>query len=1289
VKNTTTGAQTGDVDATITDPDGNNPIKLHTTVSLAAGETKTVVFDPTTDAALHVVHPQLWWPYEMGGRPLYSVAMQPSRAGVVSDSASETFGIRTIKTWLSAPGTHGPGSADDLIRPPQRCVAADPLTARRGPMSDFPPGEPRRLPRRRLATAAFCAAALTAASAGVLANATAATPPPALAPVLGDAGQGGAVIVWLKNDHSDLNLRTAAGARIAAAHNDQKPVVATIRANGGTDVVQLVSVNAVAANVSAAGVAALRQLSAVKEIIPDETVPIGDPEPTGPQVKSTTKITPDQTDQQARSKSAQADAPAVNPFPTVSCGTIDNPLIEPEALQTINAPAMTNAGLATESGHGVIVSNDGISTPPNGDLVGNPNFVRPAADGGGSVVVGATAGDTTDSTDGEYYGDASSIDAQGTVEYQYSKELPYSGLPDTCYFKLVGDAPGASMVDVRGIDTPESAAVDKDPSVLRESEAIADIDAAVTKAHADVINESYGYGLSPGSYIIRYAANDAAVDAGVTVVASSGDSGMQGTVSAPASDPKIIAAGATNTLRLNAMASGFAAWVNDDMTPLSSGGTTPDNKLVDLVAPGYGGEAACNPHGSDCPTNTQTEAFGGTSESSPLIAGAAADVIQAYRDSHNGDSPSPALVKQFLVSTARDVFAPADQGGAGQVNIGAAVQAAQQYTNTTVTTAPTINGLLLSQTQLDLSGNGGSTTPQTVRLFNTSRSSTTVTGTFREIGPEQQIGSTVTESVTAPDPSLPVPSDGAQAAPDVTFNVPSGLDRLNVDMIWPDATNGTILSYTLTDPTGRLRQISYDYGTASTRAGSLGTVPNIGHVEVANPEAGTWTAHIKWANGRAHLQSLPNVPGTYRDTVSLRATGQNWVTSAAAPTTTLASRTWVTIPLQVAFPTAPGDHPETVQFVAANGAKTQFAIARRTLIPTTGGEFDTNIIASVGRGTGQVSTFNINVPAGRSDLGVTVRTPDTSTDDPMRLFLVNPAGARVTQTSLTVQTINGVPMQAATFHVANPIAGTWEIDTELNLTTSGKEFRQTIVGDVLAQAPTITSPANGSSPTSRNPLISGTGTPGDTVTVSAGGAVVCTAIVAADGTWSCTPALALPAGPVTLTATQADQTGIASAASAPVTITEPLSSTSTTGTVGGTAPATLALTLGTPASFGAFTAGVAKDYFATQTATVVSTGGTSTLSVSDPDSTATGHLVNGTFVLPQALQLDATSPAGNGGSYAAVGGSANPTNVLTYNGPVSNDPVTVSFKQSIGANDALRTGSYSKTLTFTLSTTQP
>jgi hypothetical protein len=38
---------------------------------------------------------------------------------------------------------------------------------------------------------------------------------------------------------------------------------------------------------------------------------------------------------------------------------------------------------------------------------------------------------------------------------------------------------------------------------------------------------------------------------------------------------------------------------------------------------------------------------------------------------------------------------------------------------------------------------------------------------------------------------------------------------------------------------------------------------------------------------------------------------------------------------------------------------------------------------------------------------------------------------------------------------------------------------------------------------------------------------------------------------------------------------------------------------------------------------------------------------------------------------------------------VSNDAVTIEFQQAIGADDPLRTGSYTKTLTYTLSTTNP
>ena len=119
-----------------------------------------------------------------------------------------------------------------------------------------------------------------------------------------------------------------------------------------------------------------------------------------------------------------------------------------------------------------------------------------------------------------------------------------------------------------------------------------------------------------------------------------------------------------------------------------------------------------------------------------------------------------------------------------------------------------------------------------------------------------------------------------------------------------------------------------------------------------------------------------------------------------------------------------------------------------------------------------------------------------------------------------------------------------------------------------------------------------------------------------------------------------------------------------TGDVGGTVGAALALTLGPAASFGPFTPGVTKDYTASTTANVISTAGDAALTVSDP-----GHLMNGTFALPSPLEVTFSKAA--------------------WTAPVSNDTVTIGFKQHIDATDALRTGAYAKTLTFTLSTTSP
>ena len=140
------------------------------------------------------------------------------------------------------------------------------------------------------------------------------------------------------------------------------------------------------------------------------------------------------------------------------------------------------------------------------------------------------------------------------------------------------------------------------------------------------------------------------------------------------------------------------------------------------------------------------------------------------------------------------------------------------------------------------------------------------------------------------------------------------------------------------------------------------------------------------------------------------------------------------------------------------------------------------------------------------------------------------------------------------------------------------------------------------------------------------------------------------------------------------------------GDVAGTVPATLSLTLGSPASFGAFTPGVAKTYTATSTANVISTAGDALLSVSDPNTASAGRLVNGAFALAAPVRATATSPLGVASGGGAVGAS---TPLLAYTGPASNDSVALAFAQDIGVNEPLRTGSYSKTLTYTLSTTTP
>ncbi|MDA0138019.1 ThuA domain-containing protein [Solirubrobacter deserti] len=118
-------------------------------------------------------------------------------------------------------------------------------------------------------------------------------------------------------------------------------------------------------------------------------------------------------------------------------------------------------------------------------------------------------------------------------------------------------------------------------------------------------------------------------------------------------------------------------------------------------------------------------------------------------------------------------------------------------------------------------------------------------------------------------------------------------------------------------------------------------------------------------------------------------------------------------------------------------------------------------------------------------------------------------------------------------------------------------------------------------------------------------------------------------------------------------------------TVGGSVPATLSLAIeGPPAAFEPFVPGVEQDYTATSQLSVVSTAGDASLTVSDP-----GHMTNGAFTLAEPLRVALSKTA--------------------WSAPVSNEKVGVTFNQLIKRTDPLRTGTYSRTLTFTLATSNP
>lgn len=831
----------------------------------------------------------------------------------------------------------------------------------------------------------------------------------------------------------------AAGARERTLAMAQDPIVGELRQTGSAKVHPYSLVDAISATVSAGEAARLAANPAVEEVIPDS--PVRGPDVTEPMSPPAGDGTP-------------AAASKTNPIPPGACPAPGQPAFLGEELELIHADSNTPSEPTARS-LGFTGAGVKVAFMAEGIDIDNPDFIRP---NGSHVFVDYQdfSGDGLDAPTGagEAFLDASAIASQGkTYDVSHFGAVPLSG---PCRVRVEGVAPGASLVGLK---------VFAQNGYSTTSALLQGIDYAVNVDHVDVLNESFGYNPFPmvQSQDIVEEFNDAAVAAGTTVTVAAGDAGPADTLGSPDTDPNVINVGASNNLRFYAETStdgyqppfAIKGWISDNISGLSSGGYEQSGLTDDLIAPGDTSFAACTPNPRmylDCTTlsgkPSSVEFSGGTSESSPLTAGVAALVIQAYRQTHHGASPTPALIKQIIVSTADDLGHPADEQGSGLLDAYRAVQAAESVP--AGRTGPAQGSqLLLSSGQLHATAAPGTGESWPLTITNVGSGTSTLRLSTRTLGPalDNQI-SRVTLRDSGPH-FFNNFYDSTENYQTTTFTVAPGRDRLEVNISYHGNQANPFLGnvdVVLIDPEG-------NYAADAVPQG----VGNAAEVEVRYPAFGNWTALI--------FSNISKEQGTVGPVLFRAETFDFETLGTVRPAqVTIPPGRSATVKVHMTTPATPGDESASVVVAGAFGQASSVAVTMRSLVKlSSGGHFSGVLTGGNGRqpDLGQSAYYQFDVPAGASaqTLRADVVLADRQTD-PVLAYLVDPAGqtlALATNSVVTKFTASGpseTPTSSVEVATTAPTPGLWTLILNFAPTITGNKLAEPYRGTVaLVGAP--------------------------------------------------------------------------------------------------------------------------------------------------------------------------------------------------------------------------------------------